>query len=106
MTRTESKKQVQARLNAARENDGKESFQATSSVWNYLIFQFGFRQQMPVAEVMIYSDGTGYYICPRCHVTMDREFVDFCDCCGQHLSWKNYRKAKKISPGQHTTLHS
>ena len=106
MTRTESKKQVHVRLNTVRENDGKESFLVTSSVWNYLIFQFGFRQKMPITEVMIYSDGTGYYICPRCHVTMDREFVDFCDCCGQHLSWKNYRKAKKIYPAQHNSLHS
>lgn len=106
MTRTESKKHAQEWLVATQEGDGKESSLDPSSVWNCLIFQFGFRQQMPVAEIMVYSDGTAYYICPRCHVTMDREFVDFCDCCGQHLSWKNYRKAKKIYPGQHNTLHS
>ncbi len=103
--KTDSKKQPQTRMDAVGENGSKESLLVPSSIWNFLIFQFGFRKQMPVAQVMIYSDGTGYYICPRCRVTMDREFVDFCDCCGQHLSWKNYRKAKKIYPAQHNTLH-
>lgn len=106
MTRTERKKQAQEGLVATQEGDGKDSPLDPSSVWNYLLFLFGFRQQMPVTEVMIYSDGSGFYICPRCHVTMDKEFVEFCDCCGQHLGWKSYRKAKKIYPGQHSTLHS
>lgn len=106
MTRTERKKQAQEWPDATRKSDGKESLLDLSSVWNYLFFQFGFRQQMPISEVMIYSDGTGYYVCPGCHVAMGREFVEFCDCCGQNLSWQHYRKAKKIYPGKHTTLHS
>jgi len=106
MTWTDSKKQARELKAAVRENGSKESLLTPSPIWNFLIFQFGFRQQMPVAEVMIYSDGTAYSICPRCHVPMDREFVNFCGYCGQHLSWKNYRKAKKIHPAQHNTLYS
>ena len=34
---------------------------------------------------------TSYYICPRCNVTMEREFIAYCDRCGQCLNWKNYR---------------
>ena len=36
---------------------------------------------------------TAYYICPRCHITMEREFMAYCDRCGQCLNWKQYKKA-------------
>ena len=39
---------------------------------------------------------TGYYICPRCNTTMEREFMSYCDRCGQCLCWKNYKKALVI----------
>ena len=38
----------------------------------------------------------GYYICPRCNTTMEREFISYCDRCGQCLCWKNYKKALVI----------
>ena len=68
--------------------------------WNLLILLLSYRLQMPVTEVMIFPNGTGYYVCPRCHVTVEREFMSFCDRCGQHLGWKGYQKARKIYPGQ------
>ena len=54
-----------------------------------------YRLQMPVTEVMVFPDGNGYYICPRCHITVEREFMAFCDRCGQHLEWKYYKKSQK-----------
>ena len=73
-----------------------------SLFWNMLKMLSGYRLQMPITEVMIFSDGSAYYVCPRCHMTVEREFMSFCDRCGQHLSWVEYRKARQIYPGQRT----
>ena len=29
-----------------------------------------------------------YYLCPKCGIPLDREFVRFCDQCGQKLNWR------------------
>ena len=60
-------------------------------------FLFPYRHFMAVHEVMIFHScfgETGYYVCPRCHRTMEREFTAFCDRCGQHLDWADYENAK------------
>ena len=36
-----------------------------------------------------------YYLCPRCQELLPREFVAYCDRCGQCLDWSEYRKAKR-----------
>lgn len=62
-----------------------------------------YRNGMLVNEVMVFEiwfGKTGYYVCPRCKITMDREFMYFCDRCGQKLDWRYYRKAKIVYPGQ------
>lgn len=69
--------------------------------WNLLTILSSYRLQMPVTEVMVFPDGNGYYVCPRCHITVEREFTSFCDRCGQRLGWKGCKKARKIYPGQH-----
>lgn len=58
-----------------------------------------YRRPMQVSEVKIFPTfprKTGYYVCPRCKITMDREFMAFCDRCGQCLDWHGYRNAKVI----------
>ena len=64
-----------------------------------------YRQKMRIREVMVFSSPVygkiGYYVCPRCSTTLEREFMPFCDRCGQRLDWRGYRKAKKICPGSH-----
>ena len=74
--------------------------------WNILMFLSSYRLQMPVAEVMVFSNGFAYYVCPRCHITVEREFMAYCDRCGQHLGWKNYKKAKIIYPGSRKEVHT
>ena len=37
-----------------------------------------------------------YYRCPRCQKLLEREFMDYCPCCGQCLDWREYRKAKRV----------
>lgn len=65
-----------------------------------------YRLQMPVTEVMVFPYGNGYYVCPRCHITLEREFMAFCDRCGQHLGWRGYKKAKVIYPCNRKEVHS
>ena len=65
---------------------------------NLLLILAGYRMKMPVTEVMLFPDGNGYYVCPRCHVTMEREFMHFCDRCGQHLPAKRSPGVKKQQP--------
>ena len=74
--------------------------------WSLLTTLSSYRLQMPVTEVMVFPDGNGYYICPRCRITMDREFMSFCDRCGQRLGWTGCKKAKKVFPGQQNTVHT
>ena len=49
-----------------------------------------YRMPMQVTHLRKYR-ATAYYICPRCSITMEREFMAYCDRCGQCLSWKNYK---------------
>ena len=72
------------------------------TLWNLLLLFMSYRQGMRVTEVMVVPSGpygeTGYYVCPRCSITMEREFMAYCDRCGQRLDWKYYKKAKVIYP--------
>ena len=31
-----------------------------------------------------------YPVCPRCGITMEREYQHFCDRCGQQLDWSAF----------------
>lgn len=58
-----------------------------------------YRMELLVKEVMVFPNGAAYFICPRCSITLEREFMSYCDCCGQRLGWRYYKKAKVIYPG-------
>ena len=54
---------------------------------------------MMVRELLVfrtYNGTTGYYKCPRCGITVEREFMAFCDRCGQRLDWTEYQNAVVI----------
>lgn len=60
-----------------------------------------FRIPMPVTELKEFPDCYGrpaYYVCPRCGITMEREFMSFCDRCGQRLGWQGCQNAKIVYP--------
>ena len=40
-----------------------------------------------VTEVHHFKDGYEYPVCPRCEITLEREYQAFCDRCGQALNW-------------------
>ena len=55
-----------------------------------------YRIPMPVLSVRRYSGRDGAYtypICPRCNTTLPREYLSFCDRCGQRLNWKRFANA-------------
>ena len=68
-----------------------------SGLWYLLQLVLSYRQPMSVREVKVLVN-TGYYVCPRCSLTMEWEFMSFCDRCGQCLNWKYYKKAKIVYP--------
>ena len=57
-----------------------------------------YRRPMSITQLMVVPAGikTGYFVCPRCRVTLEREFVAYCDRCGQRLDWRDYKKAEII----------
>ena len=59
-----------------------------------------FRAPMPVREVFLFESAlhgiTTYPVCPRCGVTMEREYQRFCDRCGQRLEWNELEEAEVI----------
>ncbi len=56
----------------------------------------GFRSPMPVVEVHQFRGGGTYPVCPRCGITLEREYQSYCDRCGQRLGWRSLRKAKIV----------
>ena len=55
-----------------------------------------YRIPMPVTKVLVLSYDGSYPICPRCNCTIDREYMRFCDRCGQRLGWEMFAFAKPV----------
>lgn len=73
---------------------------STASVFlNLFCLLLEYRLKAQVCEVMQLSDG-GYFVCPRCKITLDRDFQSFCDRCGQHLDWSRNKEATIIFPSR------
>ncbi len=70
--------------------------------FNKLAKMAAYRTPMKITEIRIthnfYSGNIGYYLCPRCKMELERDFMGYCNCCGQKLDWRGYRKAKRIYP--------
>lgn len=47
-----------------------------------------------VTEVRLYVFGSTSAVCPSCSMGLNREYMRFCDYCGQKLSWKCFGQAK------------
>lgn len=60
------------------------------------ILAISFREKMPVIEILLNKDGSAEPLCPRCKTPLDREFMSFCDSCGQRLDWHGFSFAKAI----------
>jgi len=53
-----------------------------------------YRIALPVREISVCGNDDSFPICPRCDQTMDREYMAFCDCCGQKINWQTLPMAK------------
>lgn len=57
-----------------------------------------YRVPMMVQDVLVFRrfpENHIYYRCPRCQVLLARDFMAYCDRCGQCLDWSEYRKARR-----------
>lgn len=57
-----------------------------------------YRTPMMVNEAMIFCKAFTddlYYRCPRCQTFLARDFIAYCDRCGQCLDWRDYKKARR-----------
>ena len=52
-----------------------------------------YRLPCSVREIRVFSNGDSYPVCPKCNMTLEREYMNFCDRCGQKLDWKEFGKA-------------
>lgn len=60
------------------------------------------RYRIPMAVTCVMEcPGSNYYpVCPGCKRTIEREYMVFCNRCGQKLGWKKYHKARVVYPGE------
>ena len=65
------------------------------SAQSTLLEECVYREPMEVREVLLFPT-TSYPICPRCNTTIGWEYMQFCNRCGQRLSWKKYKFATVI----------
>lgn len=68
-----------------------------------LLSAFLFRIPKSVTQTRVYSRGYCYPVCPSCRSSLDREYMAFCDRCGQRLAWEEYadenEESGDITPG-------
>lgn len=61
----------------------------------FLICAVSYRIPLPVTRMVRYPmHGYCYPLCPRCGKGMEREYMNFCDRCGQKLSWDRFENAE------------
>ena len=61
--------------------------------------QLSYRLSKPVTAIRHYPKlypPTSFPVCPRCDVTLEREYQSYCDRCGQHLNWRGYGKTTTV----------
>lgn len=55
-----------------------------------------YRIPLPVLEIVLIRSGDSYAVCPRCDSLLDREYMGYCDRCGQCLAWELFDYAKVV----------
>lgn len=57
-------------------------------------WELSFREPLRVTEAVYYiSQGYSFPRCPRCRITLEREYTAYCDRCGQALDWAHFDHA-------------
>ena len=55
-----------------------------------------YRIPMQVREIHKLSGNDSYPVCPKCACTIDREYMQYCDRCGQCLAWDDFENATVV----------
>ena len=55
-----------------------------------------YRQPLKVMQMLLLESGDCFPMCPRCKITLEREYMSYCDRCGQCLEWKGYKRARVV----------
>ncbi len=56
-----------------------------------------YRQKLPINEIKLYEkENSIYALCPRCRATIERDYLNYCSCCGQKIDWKNWTNAQIV----------
>lgn len=55
-----------------------------------------YRIPLPVREILLFPSSDSYPICPRCDGLVDREYMAYCDQCGQRLGWNLFEFASVV----------
>ena len=66
----------------------------------FLAEAVSYRVPRRVKEVIFFGDSGFYPICPRCQRSIEREYMSYCNRCGQRLSWYRFSSAKVRFPQQ------
>lgn len=53
-----------------------------------------YRIAIEVKEIIRRGNGDMFPLCPRCRSSLEREYMSYCNVCGQHLGWKKFSDAK------------
>lgn len=59
------------------------------------------RKIKPVLDYTLIPSDMGdslYYLCPTCRIPLPREYMHFCDHCGQHLGWITHLRCRRKTP--------
>ena len=82
----------------------RDRSRGTLAVFLSRVFEnFSYRTPRMVTQLRVIMEicgETGFYVCPRCDISLDREFMAYCNNCGQKLDWRNYEQAIAIYPGK------
>ena len=55
-----------------------------------------YRIPLVVTQVLLFENGDSFPVCPRCKITLQREYQAYCDRCGQCLNWNMYEFAQVV----------
>lgn len=64
-----------------------------------ILAQLQYRLPMTVTTALEFGGGNIYPRCPRCQVSMEREYMAFCDRCGQRLEWSKWDEVEILEAG-------
>ena len=56
-----------------------------------------YRIPLQVRKVIRFGKGYTYPVCPRCDRSIEREYMRYCDRCGQHLAWDYLGEARVVN---------